>query len=158
MPDFMRDHVVPHADIVTPNVFELEALTGITCTTLVETKRALQKLHDKGPRVIVLTSAVIDETPAHAIDMLVSDCHSLARVRTPRLGFSPNGAGDLTASLFLAHYLKTRSAAQSLAFAASSVHAILDETLKAGGGELKLVAAQEAIGSPPRLFMPETLS
>ena len=158
MPDFMRDHVVPHADIVTPNVFELEALTGITCTTLVETKRALQKLHEKGPRVIVLTSAVIDETPSDSIDMLVSDRNALARVRTPRLGFSPNGAGDLTASLFLAHYLKTCSVAQSLALAASSVHAILDETMKAGGGELRLIASQDAIGSPPRLFTPETLS
>ena len=158
MPDFMRDHVVPYADIVTPNLFELEALTGIACKTLNDTKRALHALHDKGPAVIVLTSAVIDETPSHAIDMLVSDGNSIARIRTPRLGFSPNGAGDLTAALFLSSYLKHHSAADALAHAASSVHAILDETLKTGGGELKLIAAQEALVSPPQHFTPEALS
>lgn len=158
MPDFMRDYVVPQADIVTPNLFELEALTGIICKTLDDTKRALHALHDKGPSVILLTSAVIDETPASSIDMIVSDGQGLARIRTPRLGFSPNGAGDLTAALFLSSYMKHHSAAEALAHAASSVHAILDETLKKGGGELKLIAAQEAIGSPPRLFTPEALS
>ena len=130
MPDFMRDYVVPKADIVTPNLFELEALTGVTCATLDGTRRALQMLHDKGPRVIVLTSAVIDETPNEAIDMLTSDGKGLWRVRTPRLGFSPNGAGDLTASLFTAHYLRTRSVSEALAMAASSVHAVLQATLK----------------------------
>ena len=158
MPDFMREHVVPKADVVTPNLFELEALTGVTCATLDGTRRALQMLHDKGPRVIVLTSAVIDETPLDAIDMLASDDKGLWRVRTPRLGFSPNGAGDLTASLFTAHYLRTRSVSEALAMVASSVHAVLQETLKKGGGELALIAAQNSFVSPGLLFHPEPLS
>jgi len=158
MPDFMRDHVVPKADIVTPNLFELEALTGMICATLEDTKRALQMLHDKGPRVIVLTSAVIDETPKDAIDMLASDEKGLWRVRTSRLGFSPNGAGDLTASLFTAHYLRTRSVSEALGMASSSVYAVLQETLKKGGGELALIAAQDFFVSPDILFHPEPLS
>jgi len=158
MPDFMREYVVPKADIVTPNLFELEALTGMNCATLDDTKRALQMLHNKGPRVIVLTSAVIDETPNEAIDMLASDEKGLWRLRTPRLGFSPNGAGDLTASLFTAHYLRTRSVSEALAMASSSVHAVLQETLKKGGGELALIAAQDTFVSPGLLFHPETLS
>lgn len=158
MPDFMRDHVVPCADIVTPNLFELEALTGMICATLEDTKRALQMVHDKGPRVIVLTSAVIDETPKDAIDMLASDENGLWRVRTSRLGFSPNGAGDLTASLFTAHYLRTRSVSEALGMASSSVYAVLQETLKKGGGELALIAAQDFYVSPDILFHPEPLS
>jgi len=158
MPDFMRDHVVPCADIVTPNLFELEALTGMICATLEDTKRALQMVHDKGPRVIVLTSAVIDETPKDAIDMLASDENGLWRVRTSRLGFSPNGAGDLTASLFTAHYLRTRSVSEALGMASSSVYAVLQETLMKGGGELALIAAQDFFVSPDILFHPEPLS
>jgi pyridoxine kinase len=157
MPDFMRDYVVPKADIVTPNLFELEALTGMTCATLDDTKYALQMLHDKGPRMIVLTSAVIDETPADAIDMLASDANGLWRVRTSRLGFSPNGAGDLTASLFTAHYLRTRSVSLALAMVASSVHAVLQQTLQKGGGELALIAAQDCFVAPPIIFQPEAL-
>ena len=155
MPDFMRDQVVPQADIVTPNLFELEALTGRTCSTLDHTKRALQMLHAKGPRVILLTSAVIDETPSEVIDMMVSEGGSLWRIRTPRFGFSPNGAGDLTAALFLAHYLRDRSAPEAMAKAASSVHAVLEATLLKGGGELALIVAQDALVTPPRLFIPE---
>lgn len=157
MPDFMRDHVVPKADIVTPNLFELEALTGIMCKTLDDTKRALQALHKKGPRIILLTSAVIDETPAEVIDMIVSDMNHVSRIRTPRLKFSPNGAGDLTAALFLSSYLKKRSAPEALAHAASSVHAILQATWNKGGGELALIAAQEALMNPPQFFKPKQL-
>lgn len=158
MPDFMRDYVVPQADIVTPNLFELEALTGIICKTLDNTKRALHALHDKGPSVILLTSAVIDETPESSIDMIVSDVQGMSRIRTPRLGFSPNGAGDLTAAIFLSSYLKNHSAEDALAHAASSVHTILKATWKAGGGELELITAQDALIAPPQLFAPESLS
>jgi pyridoxine kinase len=157
MPDFMRDQVVPQADIVTPNLFELEALTGRTCSTLDETKSALRALHAKGPLVILLTSAVIDETPRDAVDMIASDGKSLWRIRSPRLGFSPNGAGDLTAALFLAHYLKERSVPNALALAASSVHAILEATFDKGGGELALIAAQNALVQPPLLLSLEPL-
>jgi pyridoxine kinase len=157
MPDFMREYVVPKADIVTPNLFELEALTGVTCSTLDDTKSALRALHAKGPRVILLTSAVIDETPRDAVDMIASDGKSLWRIRSPRLGFSPNGAGDLTAALFLAHYLKERSVPNALALAASSVHAILEATFDKGGGELALIAAQNALVQPPLLLSPEPL-
>ncbi len=158
MPDFMRDHVVPQADMVTPNLFELEALTGIECMTLNDTKRAVQALHAKGPRVILLTSAVIEETPSDMIDMVASDGMGLWRVRSPRLGFSPNGAGDLTAALFLSSYLKNQSAPEALTHAASSVHAVLEATLHKGGGELALIAAQEAFVAPPRIFKPERLA
>ena len=157
MPDFIREHIVPHADIVTPNLFELEALTGIACKTLNDTKRALHALHDKGPRVILLTSAVTDETPESSIDMIVSDALGLARIRTPRLGFSPNGAGDLTASLFLAHYLRRRNALDALALAASSVHAVLRATLEKDRGELALIDAQDQFASPQTRFFAKTL-
>ena len=157
MPDFMRDYVVRRADVITPNLFELEVLTKIACSTLEDAKRALYALHANGPRVILLTSAIVAETPDNAVDMIASDTNGLWRVRTPRLGFAPNGAGDLTAALFLAHYLRTRSAMEALAAAASSVHAVLEATLNRGGGELALIAAQDAFILPQRIFTPEPL-
>ena len=158
MPAFMRDHVIPKADLVTPNLFELEALTGFTCSTLDETKRALQALHEKGPGAIVLTSAVIDETPPESIDMLASDATGLWRVRTPRLSFSPNGAGDLTAALFLGHHLRGLDMQEALAASASAVHAVLRATLDKGGGELALISAQDHIVTPPQRFPAEKIA
>ena len=158
MPDFMRDHVVPRADIVTPNLFELESLTGQQCKTLEDIKRALKILHDQGPRIILLTSAVIDKTPTDAMDMIVSDTRDVFRVRTPRLKLSPNGAGDLTAAIFLSSYLKSRNTMDALAHAASSVYAILQATWSKGGGELALIVAQDAFISPQQIFMSECVS
>src|SRR5829696_8266194 len=41
IPEFMRDHAVPAADIVTPNQFELDYLSGIATDTLASVKEAI---------------------------------------------------------------------------------------------------------------------
>jgi pyridoxine kinase len=73
-------------------------------------------------------------------------------VRTPRLDVSVNGAGDAIAALFLAHWLDTRSAAQALSRAASSVWGLLARTEQARSREILLVDAQEEFVSPTRSF------
>jgi pyridoxine kinase len=69
-------------------------------------------------------------------------------VTTPRLPMKANGSGDITAALFTAHLKATGSPADALARTASSVFAVLKETLDSGERELRLVAAQDAIASP----------
>ncbi|MGA8988031.1 MAG: pyridoxal kinase, partial [Aeromicrobium sp.] len=64
----------------------------------------------------------------------------------------PNGCGDVTAALYLAHLLTTRSPAEALGATTSSVFAMLEMTLAAGTREIQLVAAQEAIADPPTTF------
>jgi len=59
-----------------------------------------------------------------------------------------NGSGDITAALFTAHLRTTGSPADALARTASSVFAVLKETLDSGERELRLIAAQDAIASP----------
>src|SRR5215218_6715128 len=41
IPEFMRDHAVPAADIITPNQFELDYLSGIATDTLASVKEAI---------------------------------------------------------------------------------------------------------------------
>ena len=43
IPEFMRDTVVPAADIVTPNQFELEFLTGRSCASIADVLEAVEK-------------------------------------------------------------------------------------------------------------------
>jgi hypothetical protein len=66
-------------------------------------------------------------------------------VRTPRLSLVAHGAGDLTAALFLAHFLRLGDPASVLAATAAGVHAVLEETLRRRAGELQIVAAQDAL-------------
>lgn len=152
IPEFMRDTVVPQADIVTPNHFELDFLAGRTTTTLDEVLAAVDAVRDRGPHDVLVTSVLTSEVAADHLDVVaVSDAGAWA-VTTPLLPISPNGCGDVTAALYLAHLRTTGSPATALERTTSSVFAILEATIAAGTREIALVAAQDAIADPPATF------
>jgi pyridoxine kinase len=157
IPEFMRDHAVRRADVITPNQFELEYLAGRTTATLADAIAAVEAVHDMGPRTILVTSLHNDETPDDAVDLMASTAQGRWRVRTPKLPISINGAGDAIAALFFAQYLRTGSAAEALARAASSIFGILKRTTDAGSREILLIEAQDEIVAPTRLFAVEPL-
>src|SRR5512146_1046024 len=70
IPVFMKDRALPVADVITPNQFELDCLSGRSSMTLREARDAVKALHDRGPRAILVTSLHTDETPGDAIDLL----------------------------------------------------------------------------------------
>jgi pyridoxine kinase len=153
--DFLRDVAVPVADVVTPNHFELDLLSGRTTRTLDEVKDAVAAVQALGPQVVLTTSLVAEDTPDDAVDLLASAGGRHVRVRTPRLDLSVNGAGDAIAALFLAHWLASRSVDDALGRAAASVYGLLRRTAEAGSREVLLVAAQEEFVSPSRTFAVE---
>ena len=150
--ELMREVAVPAADIVTPNHFELDLLSGTATTSLPAVKDAVAAVQDLGPRVVLTTSLATDDTPDDAVDLLASEGGRHFRVRTPRLDVAVNGAGDAIAALFLAHWLETRSSAEALGRAAASVWGLLRRTEQAGSREILLVAAQEEFVAPTRSF------
>ena len=152
IPEFIRDEVVPQADIITPNHFELDFLAGTTTTTLDEVLTAVDAVRDRGPRDVLVTSVLHGDVPPDSLDVVaVSDAGAWA-VTTPLLPITPNGCGDVTAALYLAHLATTGSPAQALERTTASVFAVLEATLAAGTREIQLVAAQDAIADPPRSF------
>ena len=155
IPEFMRDQAVPAADIVTPNQFELDHLSGLTTARLIDAKAAVAAVHSLGPRVVLVTSLHTEETPGDAIDLLAGEGGAFWRVRTRRLALDVNGAGDAIAALFFVHYVRTRSAATALAEAASAVYGLLKRTEEAGSREILTVAAQEEFVAPTRRFEAE---
>ncbi|WP_439496661.1 pyridoxal kinase PdxY [Bosea sp. (in: a-proteobacteria)] len=157
IPEFMREQAVPAADIVTPNQFELELLTDIEVKTLADAHRAVETLRDAGPKVVLVTSLVTEETPDSAIDMMAADAQGAFRVRTPKIDISVNGAGDAIAALFFVHFLREGSAATALAKAASSIYGLLKRTKEAGSREILTVAAQDEFVTPSQLFTSEAL-
>jgi pyridoxine kinase len=157
IPEFMREQAVPAADIVTPNQFELELLTDIQIRTIADAHRAVETLRDAGPRTVLVTSLVTDETPADCIDMMAADGQGAWRVRTPKLDVSVNGAGDAIAALFFVHYLREQSAAAALAKAAASIFGLLKRTKEAGSREILTVEAQDEFVAPSHQFAPEPI-
>jgi pyridoxine kinase len=152
IPEFMRDTVVPAADIITPNHFELDFLAGRETRTLDEILAAVDEVRDRGPRDVLVTSVIHGDVPTGRLDMVAVSDEGAWAVETPLLPISPNGCGDVTAALYLAHLRTTGSAATALSRVAGSVFAILEKTLEAGTREIQLVAAQDAIADPPGTF------
>ena len=150
--DFFRAEATPFADILTPNHFELETLAGLKVDLLAGAQAACNALLTHGPRAILVTSIEVAEVATGTAAMLAATSGGGWLVRTPRLPIVANGAGDLTAALFLAFFLKTRDAAVALGETAASVHAVIAETARLGAAELQIVAAQEALTSPPLRF------
>ena len=186
IPELIRDRVVPLADIVTPNAFELAFLAGISGETdgggsaggsasvgfdagagsapvfdplgyqpapfvsAAEVVAAADVVRMKGPATVLVTSVEYPELGDRIGMIAVGDVGAFA-VATPRLPISVNGAGDVTAALFLAH-LMSHGLEAALARTASSVFGILALTYRLGAREIRLIEAQQSIAEPPCEF------
>jgi pyridoxine kinase len=154
---FFKDRALPLADLITPNHFELEHLTGRTVETLDEAVAAARSLL-QGPRLALITS-FLRKGRGEEIEMLAVTRDAAWRIVTPLIAFEimPNGTGDAVAALFTAHWLTSGDIAQALAQSASSIYAVLEATRAMGERELQLVAAQDRLVSPGRRFTAEKL-
>ncbi len=148
IPPILRERVVPVADIITPNQFELGFLTDMSPGSLESTLESADTARALGPSTVLVTSVLRPDRPEDTIEMLVVTDDGAWTVRTPRLPMEVSGSGDLTSALFTAHLKETGSAADALAATASSVYAVLAATLDSGERELRIVAAQDAIADP----------
>jgi pyridoxine kinase len=158
IPEFMKERAVPAADIITPNQFELDYLAGCESRTLTDVLAAVKVVHGLGPRAILVTSLHTEDTPEETIDLLASDATGRFRLRTPKLPLVVNGAGDAIAALFFADYLRSGKIDEALSRAGSAIFGVLTKTAQAGAGEIQLVAAQDEIVQPSRVFEAEMIS
>jgi pyridoxine kinase len=154
IPEFIKEVAVPAADVITPNQFELEFLTGLQVEDLDDALKAADQARRLGPESVLTTSLRRTDAPVDTIEMLAVSKEGAWLVQTPLLALEVNGAGDATAALFLAHLLRSVTVAQALSMTASAVHAVLEETLRRGSREMTLVPAQQSIVDPPRRFEP----
>jgi len=158
IPGLLRSVLVPAADLLTPNQFELQHLTGLPAATLAELRQAtaaLRAVMRPGAAVLV-TSVRTAETPDEAIDTVGIDGSGCWRMRTPLLPIAPSGAGDLAAALFLHHRLHGSSIAQALQATGNAVFGVLERTVASGRRELRLIAAQNELVAPSHSFSVES--
>jgi pyridoxine kinase len=155
---FFRERAIPAADLVTPNHFELEYLTGRTVSTMDQALAAARSLL-VGPKLALITSLRRADAPSNQVEMVAVSAREAWRISTPLIGFgvAPNGTGDAVAALFAAHLIATGDAATALGQAASSIFAVLEVTKAMGERELQLVAAQDQMVAPTRRFTADKL-
>lgn len=156
IPELLRERVVPKADLVTPNQFELGYLAGMQVQTLEETLKAVDAVMAMGPRAVLVTSVFRPDAAPGTIEMLAADTNGAWLVTTPHLPFKANGSGDVTAALFTAHYSQhfgaMGSAKLALERTKASMFELLTRTHESGQRELQLVQAQESYVNPKVQF------
>ncbi|MEV7630802.1 pyridoxal kinase PdxY [Microbacterium sp. NPDC089318] len=152
IPVLLRDKVVPVADIITPNQFELGFLTDTDPSDLDSTLASVDAAMAMGPSTVLVTSVERPDREDGTIEMLAADGTGAWLVATPHLPMKANGSGDVTAALFTAHYTATGDVKLALERTVSSVFDLLQNTLDSGDRELRLVESQEAYANPRMQF------
>ena len=157
IPELLRDRVVPAADLITPNQFELGYLTGTEPSTIESTLASADLARAMGPSTVLITSVERPDAEEGTLEMAVVDEQGAWIVQTPRLPFKANGSGDVTAALFAAHHRATGDAALALERTASSVFDLIEATHTAGSRELLIVQAQQFFAEPRLQFRAQRL-
>ena len=154
IPEAMR-HAVAQADILTPNQFELELLTGQPSATLEAALGAVQTLRgDDGVRELIASGILKRLVWLDLRHGCVTDDGAYL-VNTPLIALEPprNGTGDAIAALFLGHYLRSGSAQAALEYSVSALYKLLEVTQVAGTREIQLVAVQDEFVQPTHVFV-----
>ena len=152
IPVLLRERVVPQADLITPNQFELGYLTGTEPANLESTLASADAARAMGPSSVLVTSVERPDAVEDSLEMLAVTPDGAWLVTTPRLPLKANGSGDVTAALFTGHYRSSGDAADALARTASSVWDLLRTTHESGQRELQLVESQEYYAHPRLQF------
>ncbi|XP_033741395.1 pyridoxal kinase-like isoform X2 [Pecten maximus] len=162
-----REVIVPLADIVTPNQFEAEMLTEVKIETEADAWKAMQILHDMGPKTVVISSS--DLGPEGNIVGLASSitngCKEHYRINMPYIPQVFVGTGDLFAACLLAWIQKDKNLKVALEKTVSIVQAVIQRTVchalrLAGKGnkptpeqmELRLIQSKADIEHPTIQF------
>jgi pyridoxine kinase len=140
----MARELLPLADIVTPNRFELSSLTSQKIGDAASAVAAARAL---GKREVVVTSVPFED---ERIGTVVVTGDGAWATAAPRLTIVAHGSGDLLAALYLGGRVRGADPMAALVRASSAVDAVLRAS--AGANELRLIAAQEAVAAPQQLL------
>ncbi|NWG47147.1 MAG: pyridoxal kinase [Alphaproteobacteria bacterium] len=142
----IRTRLFPLADLATPNLFELEVLCG----------RPLENLRAviAGARSLGLPRVVVTSVPlgAERLATLLVEADAVRLVETPLLPVDLPGTGDLFAALVAGRRALGTETGIAVSLAVSSVYAVIERSIRMQRTELALVAAQDALADPPRIF------
>ncbi|XP_011498686.1 PREDICTED: pyridoxal kinase [Ceratosolen solmsi marchali] len=123
--EIYKNEIIPLADIITPNHFELELLLNRKIHTLSEIKDSLQELHKLGIRTIAVSSTYLD---GKLISIVSSTTDEVIKIEIPQISAIYTGSGDLYAALFLAHSYLQNNLKLALENTINSLHDVLLKT------------------------------
>lgn len=129
----LKAKLIPLAYVVTPNIPEAEALTGIKIETLDDRKRAAEKIHAMGAVNVVIKGGHSTDKK-HVIDLLYDGeaFHEFDSIRKQTK--NTHGTGCTFAAAITAELAKGRSVHDAIRVAKKFISAAIDEHLEIGAG------------------------
>ncbi|QLE87828.1 pyridoxal kinase PdxY [Shewanella sp. Scap07] len=155
--DALIKHVMPIADVIVPNQFELAQFTKMAINNLEDARKACDKALSLGPKV-VLVKHLHSVSDTHFTMMLATqEGHYL--IQRPQLTFDkqPVGVGDLITALFTAALIQGQDTVAAFEHATNASYGVLTETQKRQQWELQTIAAQQQLVSPTANYRAERL-
>ncbi|WP_318439465.1 pyridoxal kinase PdxY [Photobacterium leiognathi] len=150
--EYLINDVMPIADAIVPNQFELSQFVGMEIHNLNDAVAACKKALTMGPKMVLVKHlhSISDEK----FTMMLATAEGCFLAQRPHLKFDkqPVGVGDLISSLFTAGLLKGWAPEQAFEHAHNTCYAVLKETSRRGEWELQTIAAQDEIVAPSEVF------
>lgn len=153
IPGFLRDQAIPFANIITPNQFEFELLTGAKLGSIAEAVTVARQLRGRGTDTIIITSLATPDIPADQLGTLAVNGQGAWLVSTPKIDLHPlpNGMGDVFAATLLGRMMEGQALPQALELATATLYSLVKATT-AGSRDLPLIAEQAQLVEPDTRF------
>ncbi|GKW24284.1 pyridoxal kinase PdxY [Pectobacterium polonicum] len=148
------------ADIIAPNLPELELLGGRTVHNVTEAVETARALCEKGPKIVLVKHLSRAASREDSFEMLLVTPTDAWHISRPLVEFErqPVGVGDLTSGLLLVNLLKGVALDKALEHTTAAVYEVMLVTKEMDEYELQLVAAQDGIANPRHRFQAVRLS
>ncbi|WP_144213069.1 pyridoxal kinase PdxY [Shewanella donghaensis] len=140
--------VMPIADVIVPNQFELSQFTHMAISNLEEAKLACQKALSLGPKIVLVKHlhSIADDT----FTMMLATQSGCYITQRPQLEFDkqPVGVGDLISALFTGGLLTGMNEVEAFEHATNACFGVLMTTKACQQWELQTIAAQAELINP----------
>lgn len=148
--EFFKTRALPQADMLAPNLLELERLTGHEISNVPEVLAACQQLREQGIKLVMVKHLGRAGLSLDRFEMVLVCDAGAFHISRPLYAFhrQPIGVGDLLSATMLANLLAGHDPVLAFERTNASVDAVLAQTWLAGAYELQLVAAQQAMAEP----------
>jgi pyridoxine kinase len=138
--DFFKNNLI--ADIITPNQFEAEMLSGVKINNVQDLKETANDFHNLGIKVVVITGVKCPSLEDLCVFVSDGAGQYVIPVREYDFEVSPNGTGDLFSAVFLGSYLSHHNALEAVKSAVYFMDLVLRNTFEAKIRELQVISAR----------------